>query len=191
MRLPNVKILLCWPSRMHIYGFVWNRTFFNMMEQFDSMRVPGHFSIWWSNLLAREYRDIFQFYGYVGPLECIFMAPLALFNEGVPGHFFTLWRHPRWGSKMQKCCFVGPLACIFMAFFEIAHFSVWWSNLVAWGYECTFPYVFTFVPCICYWCDTLLWSMKSWHRAKADVCFSKRYAQSEDGDGDFMHTSGP
>ena len=47
----------------------------------------AHFSILWSNLIAWGYWDIFQFYGYVGPLECIFMAPLALFNEGVPGHF--------------------------------------------------------------------------------------------------------
>ena len=39
--------------------------------------------------------------------------------------------------------------------------------------------------------DTLLWSMKSRHRAKADVCFSKQCAQSEDEDGNFMHTSGP
>ena len=31
MRLPNVKILLCWPSRMQIYGFVDNHTF---LEQF-------------------------------------------------------------------------------------------------------------------------------------------------------------
>ena len=27
MRLPNVKILLCLPCRMQIYGFVENRTF--------------------------------------------------------------------------------------------------------------------------------------------------------------------
>ena len=31
-------------------------------------------------------------------------------------------------------------------------------------------------------------SMKSRHRAKADVCFSKQRAQSEDRDGDFMRT---
>ena len=43
MRLPNVKMLLRWPSRMHIYGFVRSRTFFYMMEQFDSMGVPAHF----------------------------------------------------------------------------------------------------------------------------------------------------
>ena len=34
MRLPNVKMLLHWPSKMHIYGFIENRTF---LEQFDSM----------------------------------------------------------------------------------------------------------------------------------------------------------
>ena len=29
-----------------------------------------------------------HFHGSVGPLECICMAPLALFNEGVRAHFF-------------------------------------------------------------------------------------------------------
>ena len=33
MRLSNVKMLLCWPSRMQIYGFVENHTF---LEQFVS-----------------------------------------------------------------------------------------------------------------------------------------------------------
>ena len=41
MRLPNVKMLLCWPSRMQIYGLFENHTF---LEQFVSMGVPGHFS---------------------------------------------------------------------------------------------------------------------------------------------------
>ena len=41
MRLPNVKILLCRPSRMHIYGFVQNRTF---LKQFLSMGVPAEIS---------------------------------------------------------------------------------------------------------------------------------------------------
>ena len=41
MRLPNVKMLLRWPSRMHIYGFLENRTF---LEQFVSMGVRDHFS---------------------------------------------------------------------------------------------------------------------------------------------------
>ena len=49
MRLQSVKILLCWPSRMHIYGFVENHTFFNMMEQFVSM----------------GYQDIFQSIGTI------------------------------------------------------------------------------------------------------------------------------
>ena len=41
MRLPNVKILLCWPSRMQIYGFVDNHTF---LEQFVRMGVPAQLS---------------------------------------------------------------------------------------------------------------------------------------------------
>ena len=61
MRLQNANTLLCWPSRMHNYGFVEDhtffhmmeqfvsmggtRTFFYMMEQFDRMRVSGHFTI--------------------------------------------------------------------------------------------------------------------------------------------------
>ena len=36
----------------------------------------------------------FSFYGFIGPLECIFMAPLALSNEGVPAHFFHLIEAP-------------------------------------------------------------------------------------------------
>ena len=45
MRLPNVKILLCWPSRKQIYGFVENHTF-------------------WSNLLAWGYQHNFPIWGY-------------------------------------------------------------------------------------------------------------------------------
>ena len=44
MRLSNVKILLCWPSRMQIYGFVENHTF---LEQFVSRGVPAQFSFLW------------------------------------------------------------------------------------------------------------------------------------------------
>ena len=40
MRLPNVKMLLCWPSRIQIYGLVENHTF---LEQFVSMGVPTQF----------------------------------------------------------------------------------------------------------------------------------------------------
>ena len=41
MRLQNVNILLCWSSRMQIYGFVENHTF---LEQFVRMGVPAQFS---------------------------------------------------------------------------------------------------------------------------------------------------
>ena len=41
IRLQNVKILLCWSSRMQIYGFVENHTF---LEQFFSRGVPTQFS---------------------------------------------------------------------------------------------------------------------------------------------------
>ena len=40
MRLPNVEILICGPSRMQIYGFVENHTF---LEQFVRMGVPAQF----------------------------------------------------------------------------------------------------------------------------------------------------
>ena len=54
------------------------------------------------------YQDIFHFYGYVGPLECIFIALLALSNEGVPGHFFS----PYGGTHDEalKCKNVALLA---------------------------------------------------------------------------------
>ena len=41
MRLPNVKMLLCWSSRMRVYGFVENR---KSLEQFVSMGVAAQFS---------------------------------------------------------------------------------------------------------------------------------------------------
>ena len=66
MRLPNVKVLLHWPSRKHIYGFFENRTF---LEQFVSMGIPAHSSIKWSNLIAWGYQHNFQFDGNVDPLE--------------------------------------------------------------------------------------------------------------------------
>ena len=134
MRLPNIKILLSWPSRMHIYGFVENRTF---LEQFVSMGVLVHFSIKWSSLIAWGYQHNLHFYGSVGFLECIFMAPFALFNEGVPAHFFHLIEVPTMGSQTKTSCSIGPLECIFMASLKIAHF---WSNLLAWGHETIFIY---------------------------------------------------
>ena len=64
------------------------------------------------------YQHIFQFDGNVGPLECIFVALLPLFNDGVPAHFFHLMEAPtmrlpnvkillRWPSKMHIYGFVG------------------------------------------------------------------------------------
>ena len=44
MRLPNVKILLCWPSRMQIYGFVENHTFLEQFVRMGGGGVPAQFS---------------------------------------------------------------------------------------------------------------------------------------------------
>ena len=63
-----------------------------------------------------------HFYGSVGPQECIFMAPLALFNEGVRAQFFHLVEAPTMRLQNAKHCSVGPLECIYMALFEITHF---------------------------------------------------------------------
>ena len=76
MRLSIAKTLLCWHSRMQIYGLVENHTF---LEQFVSRGVPGHFLIWGTRTFFQsggtrtffptwEYQDIF-------------------FNLGVPGQF--------------------------------------------------------------------------------------------------------
>ena len=62
MRLPNIKMLCRWPSRMHIYGFVENHT---VLEQFVSMGAPAHFSILWSNLIAWGYQHNFHFDGTI------------------------------------------------------------------------------------------------------------------------------
>ena len=62
MRLPNVKILLCWSSRMRVYGFVENRKFLEQFvsrgvpAQFSNLGVPAHF---WSNLLEWGYQHNF------------------------------------------------------------------------------------------------------------------------------------
>ena len=49
-----------------------------------------------------------HFYGSVGPLECIFMAPLALFNEGVPAHFFHLMEAPTMRLPNAKILLCWP-----------------------------------------------------------------------------------
>ena len=70
-------------------------------------------------------------------------------------------------------CSVDPLDDDFMASLKIAHFSILWSNLKA-------LYLYTMHLSLIW---SLLWSMESRHRAKADVCFSKQQTLSEDGDG--------
>ena len=70
MRLPNVKMLLCWSSRMEIYGFAENHTF-------------------WSNLLEWGYQDIFSIWGIPGHFFNL-GVPGQFSNLGVPGHFFNM-----------------------------------------------------------------------------------------------------
>ena len=79
MRLPNAKTLLCWPSRMQIYGLVENHTF---LEQFVSRGVPGHFF----NLGVPGHFFNLGVPGHFFNLG----VPGHFFNLGVPGHFFNL-----------------------------------------------------------------------------------------------------
>ena len=77
MRLPKVKMLLCWPSRMQIYGFVENHTF---LEQFVRMGVPAQFS----NLgVPAQFSNIMEQFVGMG-------VPAQFSNLGVPAHFFNL-----------------------------------------------------------------------------------------------------
>ena len=70
MRLPNVQMLLCWPSRMRIYGFVENHTF---LEQFVRMGVPAQFS----NLgVPAQFSNL--------------GVPAQFSNLGVPAHFSNI-----------------------------------------------------------------------------------------------------
>ena len=72
MRLPNIKMLLCWLSRMQIYGLVENHTF---LEQFVSRGVPGHFS----NMIEQ-----FVSMGVPGQFSQPCMAPSGLVKTRVP-----------------------------------------------------------------------------------------------------------
>ena len=67
MRLPNVQMLLCWPSRMRIYGFVENHTF---LEQFVRMGVPAQFS---NQGVPAQFSNL--------------GVPAQFSNLGVPAHF--------------------------------------------------------------------------------------------------------
>ena len=74
MRLPKVKILLCWPSRMQIYSSVENHKF---LEQFVRMGVPAQFS----NLgVPAQFSNL--------------GVPAQFSNLGVPAHFFHLMEAP-------------------------------------------------------------------------------------------------
>ena len=83
------------------------RPFFCMMEQFVSMKVRDHFSPYGGTPNEAPKRE--KYYS-VDRLECIFMAPLALFNEEVP-----TMRLPNvkmllcWPSRMHIYGSVGPL----------------------------------------------------------------------------------
>ena len=82
MRLSNVKMLLCWPSRMHIYGFIENHTF---LEQFVSMGVPAQFS----NL------------GVPAHFWCISLVHVFLYNflDYTVGYIGSLYAWLRYGTN--------------------------------------------------------------------------------------------
>ena len=70
------------------------------------------------------------------------MAPLTLFNEGVPAHLFCLMEVPTMRLPNVNMLPFDPLECIFVALLKIAHF---WSNLIGWGYKRTLPLYHAFV----------------------------------------------
>ena len=95
MRLPNVRMLLCYPSSMRVSGFVENRKF---LEQFVSMRVPAQFSNLW---LPAHFSNIMEQFVSMGvpaqfsnlgvPAQFVRMGVPAQFsNLGVPAHFWTI-----------------------------------------------------------------------------------------------------
>ena len=79
MRLLNARILLCWSSRMQIYGFVENHTF---LEQFVRMGVPAQFV---------RMGVPAQFSNLGVPAQFVRMGVPAQFsNLGVPTHFWCI-----------------------------------------------------------------------------------------------------
>ena len=78
------------------------------------------------------YRHTFQFYGSVGPLECIFMALLALSNAVAPTHFFHLMETPTMRLPNVKVLLCWSSRTQIYGFVENHTF---WSNLLAWGYQ--------------------------------------------------------
>ena len=127
------------------------------------------------------------------------MAPLALFNEGVPAHFFHLMEVPtmrlpnikvllRWPSRKHIYCSIGPfqwgrgggyqdtfhLMEVPTFFYMMEQFD----SMGVLGHFSLCLYLCTMHLSLIW---SLLWSMESQHRAKADVCFSKQCTQTEDG----------
>ena len=103
MRLPKVKMLLCWPSRMQIYGFVENHTF---LEQFVRMGVPAQFS----NLgVPAQFSNIMEQFVSMG-------VPAQLSSLGVPAHFFSLGVPAQFSNLGYQHIF-----------------QILWSSLLAWG----------------------------------------------------------
>ena len=95
MRLPNVKILLCWSSRMQIYGFVENHTF---LEQFVRMGVPAQFSnlgvpAQFSNL----YQHNFPIWGYQHNFQS--GGTSTIFQSGGTSTIFSTLHGSLWLGK--------------------------------------------------------------------------------------------
>ena len=95
------------------------------------------------------------------------MAPLTLFNEGVPTmRFQNAKMLLRWLFIMHIYGSVGPLKSIFMASLALFNEGV--------------PAHFTFVLCICFDMVLAIAHGIPAFQAKADVCFSKHRAPNEE-----------
>ena len=69
-------------------------------------------------------QHISPFYGSVGLLECIFIAPLALFNEGYERTFFTFVEAPMMRLQNAKALLCWPSRMHIYGFAGITHFSI-------------------------------------------------------------------
>ena len=151
MRLPNVRILLCWSSRTQIYGFVENRTF---LEQF----------------VSRGYQHTLQFYGSAGPLECIFMTLLKIthFWSNFPiwgyQHNFPIWGYqhnlPTWGYQHNFP--IWGYQHIFGALvWYMSFYTIFWIIQLHWLLICMVMIRYKSM------------GVNARHRAKAEVRFSE------------------
>ena len=87
-----------------------------------------------------------------------------------------------------KILFCWPPRLCFYCFVGIAHFLEQFVSMGVLGH-------FSLCLYLCTMHLLLIRYLAMKHEipasSEADVCFSKQHAQSEDGDGDFMRTSGP